>query len=289
MAPVFVDGAGGIPIAAWELGGVGPPLLLAHATGFHALCLQALASGLAGGFRVVAFDLRGHGRSGTPPLEAEADGQVPSMTWGLMAEDALAVIDALGLEGAAGFGHSCGGAVLLLAEQRRPGTLTGIFAYEPVVTQPDWSAKAQERAARLADGARRRRQVFESRDAALEHYMARPPLSSLSEDVLAEYVDHGFVDQADGSVRLRCDPEAEAATYAMAPHASVWEHLPEVTCPTTFACGGPGTTFGVDAMAGLASRVQDGRVDEHVDLDHFGPLELPDEVAEGVLRAFSQT
>ena len=287
MAPRFVEGAGGVPIATWELGGTGPPLLVAHATGFHALCMRAMARGLAEEHRVVALDLRGHGHSGTPPLDPEEDGRAPSMAWGTFAEDVLAVVDALGLEGAAAFGHSCGGAVVLLAEQRRPGTFTGIFTYEPVVTRPDWSAIAQERAGRLAEGARRRRQVFESRDAALQHYRSRPPLSSLSDDVLADYVEHGFADQPDGSVRLRCDPQAEAATYSMAPHTGVWEHLPEVSCPTTFACGGPGTTFGVDAMADFAARAQHGRVEEHGHLGHFGPLEQPDEMAEAVLRAIS--
>ena len=285
MPPRFVEGAGRVPIAAWELGGSGPPLLVAHATGFHARCLRALAEGVADRFRVVGFDLRGHGHSATPPLDQDADGRIPTMAWDAFADDALAVVEALGLEGACAFGHSCGGAALLLAEQHRAGTFAGIFAYEPVVAPPSFWA----RGLRLdpAVGAQRRHAVFASRDAARRHYAAKPPLSSLRDDVLADYVEHGFADEPDGTVRLRCAPEAEAATFSMAPSTDLWEHLGEVTCPTTFACGGGDSLFGRKQMADLATRVQHGRVDEHPGLGHLGPLERPDEVADAIVASLT--
>ncbi len=279
VGPTFVEGSGGLPIATWELGGDGPPLLVAHATGFHARCLRALAEGLAGRFRVVGFDCRGHGHSATPPLAASEDGGVPAMDWHLFADDALAVVDALGLAGAVAFGHSCGGALLLLAEQRRPGTFAAIYAYEPVVAPPELWAGWRDRRFDPAQGARRRRAAFTSRASAFEHYAAKPPLSLLRADVLADYVDFGFVDEADGAVRLRCDPAAEAATFAMAERADTWDHLAEVRCPTTFACGGARADLGADVAAAAAARVQDGHVEEHPDLGHLGPMERPDEVA----------
>lgn len=285
MPPSFVEGAGGLPIATWELGGDGPSMLLAHATGFHTRCLRALAEGLTGSFRVVGFDCRGHGHSGTPPLDPEADERVPSMAWGTFADDALAVVDALGLRRAVAFGHSCGGALLLLAEQRRPGTFAGIYAYEAVVAPPSFWIGTQEQGFSPAVGARRRRAVFASREAARAHYAAKPPLSSLRADVLADYVDGGFADDPGGTVRLRCSPEAEAATFTMAPYAGAWERLAEVACPTTFACGGAPSPFGLDLVTRQAARVQQGRVEEHPGLGHLGPLERPDQVAAAVGRA----
>ena len=285
MPPRFVEGAGRVPIATWELGGSGPPLLVAHATGFHACSLRALAEGVADRFRVVGFDLRGHGHSATPPLDQDPDGRIPTMAWEAFAGDALAVVEALGLQGASAFGHSCGGAALLLAEQHRPGTFAGIFAYEPVVAPPSFWA----RGLRLdpAVGAQRRRGVFASRDAARRHYAAKPPLSSLRDDVLADYVEHGFADEPDGTVRLRCPPEAEAATFSMAASTDVWDRLGQVSCPTTFACGGGDSGFCRDRMADLAALVQHGRVEEHAGLGHLGPLERPDEVADAVVAALT--
>jgi len=245
-----------------------------------------MATGLADRFRVVGFDCRGHGSSGTPPLDADEEGRIPAMAWERFADDALAVVDALHLEGAAGFGHSCGGSVLLLAEQRRPGTFARIFTYEPVVAPPEFWARVADLGHDPSPAALRRRAVFPSRAAALAHYAAKPPLSSMRADVLAHYVEDGFADQADGTVRLRCDPAAEAATFTMAPHATVWDDLDRVASPTTFACGGGASDFGIRAAAALAARVLRGRVDEHAALGHLGPLENPDEVALAVAASF---
>lgn len=292
MEPTFVEGADGVPIATWELGGslpdagaARPVLLVAHATGFHTRCYRALAEGLVHGFRVVGFDGRGHGHSGTPPLAADDDGRVPAMGWDRFAEDALAVVDALELEQPVAFGHSCGGAVLLLAEQSRPGTFAALYAYEPVVAPPEvWERIA---AHHPSEAARRRRAVYASRAAALEHFSSKPPLSALRGDVLVDYVDGGFADNPDGTVRLRCQPEAEAATYAMAGHADTWDHLPDVRCPVTVGCGGAGADFGRDVASTLAVRVQHGDVDEHLLLGHLGPFEHPDEVAVAVIAAMA--
>jgi pimeloyl-ACP methyl ester carboxylesterase len=286
MEPTFVEGEGGVPIATWDLGGPpeSPTLLVAHATGFHSRCYRALAGSLADRFRIVAIDLRGHGRSGTPPLGADGGGRVAAMGWDRFAGDALAVVDTLGVERPVGFGHSCGGAVLLLAEERRPGTFAAIYTYEPVVGPPEMWVRMAARGDRAA-ATRRRRPVFASRAAALEHLSSKPPLSSMRGDVLVDYVEGGFVERPDGAVGLRCDPEAEAATYAMAVHADTWEHLPEVGCQVTVACGGARADFGCDVAAAVAGRLPQARVEEHSGLGHLGPFEQPEVIAEAVAAA----
>jgi pimeloyl-ACP methyl ester carboxylesterase len=51
-------------IAYVEWGRVGDPvILLLHATGFHARCWDQVVRALPPGFRVIAVDMRGHGRS----------------------------------------------------------------------------------------------------------------------------------------------------------------------------------------------------------------------------------
>src|SRR5579872_6944966 len=104
--------ADGVGIACYDLGGSGPVLLLAHATGFCAAVLAPLAARLADRFHCIAFDERAHGLSDRPADE--------DFGWYGFAADVLAVVDHLGLEQPLGFGHSCGGAALLLAEETRP-------------------------------------------------------------------------------------------------------------------------------------------------------------------------
>jgi pimeloyl-ACP methyl ester carboxylesterase len=291
VEPTFVEGGGGIPIATWEMigpdapGSPRPPLLVAHATGFHTRCYRAMASALADRFRVVGFDLRGHGHSGTPSLEADGAGRVPALDWRAFGLDALAVVDAMGLDRPVAFGHSCGGATLLLAEQHRPGTFAAIYAYEPVVLPAEAWAGMADRGWDPAASARRRRPVFASKAAALENFSSKAALGALRGDVLVDYVEGGFVERPDGAVGLRCDPATEATTYAMAPHADTWDRLPEVACPVTVACGGARADLGVDVATAVAGRLQHGRVEEHADLGHLGPFEAPEDVAEAVAAA----
>ena len=196
-----MNSADGVEIAGYEFGGSGAPLLLAHATGFCATMYRPLGAALVERFRVVALDFRGHGRSARP---AHAD-----FGWDRMADDVLAVVDHVGMP-AVGFGHSMGGAALLLAEERRPGTFAG--------TVPVRADRAARTTSIRADPATWPKWPAPAVDVPVTHrgpgaLRRRPPLNTLRADVLAAYVDDGFVDLPDGSVRLACLPEDEARTF----------------------------------------------------------------------------
>ncbi|MGH9188384.1 MAG: alpha/beta fold hydrolase, partial [Acidimicrobiales bacterium] len=107
----------GVVLAVHDLGGAGPRLLLTHATGFHGRVFAPLARALGGRFRCVAPDLRGHGVTTTP--------EGLGYEWSGFGDDVRAVIDGLGDGPWFGAGHSLGGAALLMAEERRPGTFAG--------------------------------------------------------------------------------------------------------------------------------------------------------------------
>src|ERR1019366_7532448 len=116
---------GGPGIATYDFGGRGPDLLLVHATGFCAEVFIPMARALGADFHCWGLDLRAHGRSDRPD-----DG---NFDWPGFAADVLAVVDHLGLERPFGFGHSCGGAAVLLAEEARSGVFGSLYCFEPVV------------------------------------------------------------------------------------------------------------------------------------------------------------
>src|SRR5205823_173369 len=146
-----VQGAGGVDIAIYHLGGEGPPVMLLHATGFHGRCFVPMAPALTSRFSVWAIDQRGHGSSGKAP-----DGRYDN--WTLFVDDLFAVLNSLELEGWRGIGHSLGGAILLLAEQRQPGTFTDLCLYEPVVIPPVAPGEGFGGTISMSDLARKRRQ-----------------------------------------------------------------------------------------------------------------------------------
>jgi non-heme chloroperoxidase len=103
-----VRGGGGLRLHVREWGREdGPPILFIHGWSMSHLCwAKQYESALAGEFRLVAYDLRGHGMS-EAPLEPEhyTDGQ-------LWADDVAAIIGQLGLERPVLVGWSYGGFII---------------------------------------------------------------------------------------------------------------------------------------------------------------------------------
>lgn len=272
----------GVPVAWYELGGDGEPVLLAHATGFHGKAFTPLAAALGDRHRCVAFDERGHGD--TPPPE---DGV---FDWNGFALDVRATVDAAGLEQPFAFGHSAGGAAIVLAELARPGTFRAIYCYEPIIPPDRLMGSVpptddRPRQTPLAEGARRRRDTFPSKDAAYENYASKPPMATFHPDARRAYVDHGF-EEFDGGVRLKCRPESEAKSYEMASSHGAFYRLGELRCPVTIAWGEHTTALFPGAFEMQVKELSASRGERLDGLGHFGPFEAPDIVASSVRRAF---
>jgi pimeloyl-ACP methyl ester carboxylesterase len=270
--------ADGLGIAYYDLGGEGPPLLLAHATGFCGPVLVPLAARLRDAFHCIVFDTRAHGASDPPP-----DG---NFDWHGFASDALAVVDELGLRRPRGFGHSAGGAALLLAEEARPGTFSSLYCYEPVVFPGDEPLSPSLEGNPLAAGALRRRALFGSRGEAYEK-SSKAPFDRFDPDVLAAYLDNGFV-PAVGGIRLRCRREHEAQIYAHGLAHDAFAKLDTISRPVALACGALTDAVGPDFLAALAGRLEDSTTVVMPGLGHFGPLEDPGTVASSVRLALSE-
>ena len=103
-----VRGGGGLRLHVREWGKAdGPPILFIHGWSQNHLCWdKQYESPLRDEFRLVAYDLRGHGMSEAPP------GPGPYTDAGLWADDLAAIIDRLGLERAVLVGWSYGAFVI---------------------------------------------------------------------------------------------------------------------------------------------------------------------------------
>ncbi|MCE6995563.1 alpha/beta hydrolase [Saccharothrix sp. S26] len=222
--------------------------------------------------RAAAIDLRGHGAA--PPLAEDAG-------WGVFADDVLDAARALGPAPLIGVGHSLGATSLLLAEARAPGTFDLLVCFEPILATDDDPA--------FAEAAARRRAVFESRADALARWSARPPLSHLAPEVLADYVQSGLADQPDGRVRLRCAPAVEAQLFRTAITCPWREALPLVRCPVVVLRGGDSVVVTGESLAAACAGLPAARLVDVPGLDHLGPLVRPGafaEVLDGVLSQF---
>jgi len=265
----------GVALAVHDLGGQGPALVLAHATGFHGRVWDPLAGTLAPRFHCWSFDARGHGHSGRP--------EPPDFDWEGFGADVLAVVGGAGLDRPFGFGHSQGGTALLLAEQARPGTFAGLYLFEPVA----WPGPMEMDDHPLVVGAERRRGDFASVEAARARLGSRPPLSELDPAVLRAYVDHGVVPAPGGGVRLACHPGDEARVYRQGVRHRAYARLGSVTCPVVIARGRDTQAVPAALARDQVRRLPRGRLEELDGLGHLGPLEDPARVAAAVAAALT--
>lgn len=119
--------ANGTELHVEQRGAGGPALVFLHYWGGSSRTWQHVVDALSPDYRTVAIDQRGWGKSDAP----EAGYALSDL-----ADDVLAVIDALALESYILVGHSMGGKVAQLAASRRPRGLAGLVLVAPAPPTP---------------------------------------------------------------------------------------------------------------------------------------------------------
>jgi pimeloyl-ACP methyl ester carboxylesterase len=252
---------------------------LSHATGFHGWCYLPIADALSDRYTSYALDYRGHGDTARPH-----DCQVD---WDRYGDDALAAARAVAPDGGlVGFGHSMGGACLLMAAHRDPGLFDLIVAFEPIVFPPRDPDAPTGDGPSLSAGARRRRASFPSFEDAISNYASKPPMMAFDPDVLRLYVAHGFRPSPEG-VRLKCDPEHEAQTFDTGGEHRTWDLLGEIETPV-IVLAGRAEGVGPAAVAGpVAEHLPGSTFVQRDDWNHFTPFIDPPAMASVIADAIA--
>lgn len=178
--------------AAIDYGGSGPDCLLIHGTGQNAVAWRECAAALSERYRVIAFDLRGHGQTKETSRNAEE-------YW----RDIGSIIDALGWSRPLLIGHSTGAYAALahaavsrmvaavvcvdgFTLDERPGTDTAA---------PDWAPTARSLLDRFRYGWQATRV---ERDAYIDETVAEAPTDPLNAGVnpelLRSMLERSFVE-----------------------------------------------------------------------------------------------
>jgi pimeloyl-ACP methyl ester carboxylesterase len=268
----------GVALAVHDWGGDGPPVLLAHPTGFHGRAWAPVATRLvAAGRSVWSFDFRGHGDSDPSPTGR--------YSWDEFADDALAVTEHLGLAGnpeLLACGHSKGGAALMLGSLRHPEHYPRLWCFEPIVVASQ-TAMPDGMENPLSQSALRRRAQWGTRAEARASYASKPPLNALQSEALDAYVEHGMREVDGDGVELKCAPEHEAQMYAMGARNGLYERLSEVPVPVLVACGETSNAITPALAARIVELLPYGTLEVWEGRGHFGPLEDPDRAVASML------
>ncbi len=264
-------------------GGDAPLLHFAHATGLNAQTYVPLLDMLCDGHRVVASDMRGHGRSRLPANPEKLKG------WETFERDLEQTLVSLA-EPALLVGHSIGATISIMLAARRPELVSGVIAIEPsFVSYAEAEAADRVRAAgglydfEMARVAAKRRARWPSVEAAKQAYQGRGMFLTWPDEWLANYLAAGLRPSRSGGWRLSCSPAWECATFR-AVTTEVWRRLPQLPMQLVVLRGTVNSTIvddDAEQFIRLAPEVRDTRL---VGCSHFLPMERPHEV----VRAVSQ-
>ena len=250
-------------------------VLFSHATGFHGRCFNSTAALLADRTHCYSFDYRGYGDATLPH-----DWKV---SWDGYGDDAQTVAQHVANQSgpSIAFGHSMGGAALVMAALRQPELFRALVLFEPIIFPPITRESGNAGApSPLSEGARRRRSTFASFDEAIANYSSKPPLNVFQPEVLNDYVHFGFNSNADSTVSLKCQPEHEARTYESGALHETWNDLAKLRMPVWIVSGQMIPMSPAAFAKPLADAIPGSTFVQWDDLGHFGPMQDPQRIAQ---------
>lgn len=278
-----VDGGS---LAALDFGGTGHPVLLVHGSGHNAAAWTDVASHLTDGCRVVAVDLRGHGRTRLDSGDAE-------QYWRDLADAARS----LGWEEPVLVGHSLGGYAVTAVtasggiRPRAVCVVDGLVLDDreaAVAAQGEWTTpeamaqlRAQFRYGWTADAEQADAFVEQSVCEAPDDWLNREARPGLIRDVLARSFSH-----RDQTRLRRPTPEQIAVISAPGPDAVVYPSVDvyeRLTCPLTIVLPDQGLYAARrdEVRALVQDRPERRLVDMHT--HHNVPMARPAELARIIL------
>jgi pimeloyl-ACP methyl ester carboxylesterase len=273
----------GNEIAVWEWPGAGRPVLFCHATGFHAHIWDRVIAHLAEyvpDVRCMAFDARGHGRSGKPS---------PPYAWPEFGGDVAALAHILGLRGAVGVGHSMGGHSVTVAAALQPAAFSALVLFDPVIHASEQYVGPWNRAAFVA----KRRNHWNSVQQMYERFARHPMFGAWDQQVLRDYCEHALLPNGSGYL-LACPPSVEVSIYTnnTAAASNINDILGCIPVPVhVIRAGGSRSGHIMEVSTTdptLASRFPRGRDICLAGNTHFIPQESPELAAQLIAGALGE-
>ncbi len=256
-----------------------PPLLFAHATGFHGRTFDAIAEQFPDR-RVLSLDLRGHGRSEGEPIT----------DWRAMSDDVNGFLDQLRIRRAVGIGHSMGAHTLVQCASEKPEAFSRLVLFDPVILAPEYySEGGAQFTSDAPHPAIRRKRDFDSPEAMMERFAPRDPYLLFNPRVFEDYCRYGLTEVGNtggdkGGYTLACSPEMEASVYGSSrSNSGIHDAARKVDVPALVVRAKQTDLMDFKSSPTwpkLASLLPQGTDMPRPDRTHFHPFEDPDDAAQ---------
>ena len=265
-----------------DWGGSGPVAHFAHATGLCAGTYSPLAERLRPHLKILGMDDRGHGRT-----QAPADPQTLK-NWDIFVDDLERFVESLGKPVIA-MGHSRGATVSLMLAVKRPDLIRALVLIDPTILPFSWmwwwylaKLTGLARFVPIVATAAKRKNVWSDRDNVLQAYRGKAVFQSWQDGFLEAYIRDGTARNADGTIRLCCNPSWESKCFAVCPH-DIWGTIPRLQKPALVMYGAESDTFMRSAAKRLKANVPGAVFRCFEETGHFVPMERPAEIVEAIV------
>ena len=258
-----------------KVGGEGSALFFAHANGYPPLAYKSLLQPLTQSHKVIAGLHR--------PLWPESGSPDLLRSWRVFAEDVESLL-ASREQAVFGMGHSMGTAALISAAVRRPELFKGLILIEPVLVPASYCCLLRmfkPLVRRMLPLVRRtlvRKQEWQSRQQAFNHFRSKAVFRRIGDDELWDYVNFGLVRRKDGQFTLAFSREWEAACYLHV--QNIWPLLGKLDVPILAIRGEHSNVLTQHSWQRWRDKSPQHRYEEIAEAGHLVPLERPDDTLE---------
>ncbi|MDB5591596.1 alpha/beta fold hydrolase [Enterovirga sp.] len=241
--------------------GQGRPILFLHGLGWSHALWQREIGHFSGSYRVLAGDMRGHGRSAKPP---------GPYTMEALAADWVQALDACGVDELAVVGLSQGGMVAMLIAAQQPERVKALALLGTACRFSDEAWAGMEERGRVARAAGPR---------AAAETAARSVFSAEFARNHPAFVEEFIAD------RLAADAAGLGAAMGALKGFDVRDRLGAVTCPTLILHGTEDRVIGAQNASEIAEQIAGSELHLVEGAGHILPVERP-EAVERHLTAF---
>lgn len=246
--------------------------ILIHGFGEGAYIWDNFAPSIAGLFRTLAVDLRGHGDSSWHPKgEYDVEGHVA---------DVIQVIDTLRIERFVLIGHSLGGEIAIRIAAARPKSVIGLIIVD---FGPDLNPEESDRVLTdFNDSIRTWNSVSEYGAWLQEHRPLVSPamIRELSVGALRAHPDGGY--------RLKCDPALGTAKNREKRAAILWKMIASISLPVFVLRGIGSAVLSSDVAERMEKVLSNGRLRTITQAGHGVVVDNPREFADALYPFLSQ-
>ena len=244
-------------------GPVGAPVVvLVNSLGTDARIWDGVISKLAGRYRVVSYDKRGHGLSDIPAGDYALDDHL---------DDLFGLVDHLGFERFALAGVSIGGLIAQGAALRAPERLSAVVICNSAAKSGDhafWTARME---AVLANG------VASIADGIMERWFSPAFRAERTEEL------GGW-----RNMFLRCDARGYAATCATLRDADLRDRIGAIRLPALLVAGEDDLAMPAAQVEATAAAIAGARFENFPGVGHIPSIEAPEKLADLMTEFFKE-